>query len=346
MVLLDQQRNKLIFNVNESLLFESGQEIAEMVSISLDPDIVVQSYEEYIQIRGIILLQGEFIREKSNEKDVQPNIYDSALRYVEKVMENDDNRAYFSHRFPVEISVPLYRVNNIKDITATIDAFDYDIPTRNKLNIIASLHIYGINHEAAIMNQKLEHEEKTDVTNRSLPKGNKERELETIENQLESNIEQPNKDKKIDAKVNEERVAKQLQKESETPVEEQIVQATTGMEPFIQPPQKENRPEDDLVRDEYDEQIDETENSIDISMNESKENETDHDGVEDVTFLTDLFQRDEESQTRMKIYIAQEDDTIESIAKRYEVPILQLVKDNDLSVETLQGGQLIKIVKD
>src|SRR5690625_3167167 len=84
-------------------------------------------------------------------------------------------------------------------------------------------------------------------------------------------------------------------------------------------------------------------NEIDIQLSESEEDDGDEE-VKDVRFLTDLFGGEqEETYTKMKIYITQENDTIESIAKRYEMSTLQLIKDNQLTGEGLEEGQLLYI---
>ena len=60
--------------------------------------------------------------------------------------------------------------------------------------------------------------------------------------------------------------------------------------------------------------------------------------MKDVQFLTDLFGGSkEETQTTVTIYIIQEEDTVESIAKRFEIPALQLLKDNNLSGEDISS---------
>ena len=57
-----------------------------------------------------------------------------------------------------------------------------------------------------------------------------------------------------------------------------------------------------------------------------------------------LFASDkEEMQTTVTIYISQETDTIESIAKRFEIPTLRLIKDNDLAGDKISTGQLLYI---
>src|SRR5690606_19452538 len=112
----------IIFDVNETLYFERGQEIAEMVSISLDPDIAIQAYDQYIQVRGLIMLQGEYVKVENSQPEYQ-EFTEELTNYIEKVVDTEENQAQFSHRFPVEISVPSYRVENEADVTVTIDAF-------------------------------------------------------------------------------------------------------------------------------------------------------------------------------------------------------------------------------
>src|SRR5690625_3649022 len=110
MVFLKQREQKLVFHVNESLLFTNEQRIAEMKSISLEPDIIVQSYDDYVHIRGIILLKGEYKKESlSDSKSFYPISSDvekenQNVRWIEKVIENDEfaDEHIFSHRFPVD----------------------------------------------------------------------------------------------------------------------------------------------------------------------------------------------------------------------------------------------------
>src|SRR5690625_2583098 len=144
-LILQQNEDKIKFDLNETLYFESGQEIEEMVSISLDPDIAVQTYDSYIQIRGLIFLQGEY--QKSDHVKLEEQAYNDVnfTKYIEKVVELDTDYARFSHRFPVEISVPTYRVDNLEDITVSVNSFDYELPDKNKLKLKAAIHINGIN---------------------------------------------------------------------------------------------------------------------------------------------------------------------------------------------------------
>src|SRR5690606_15060770 len=104
------------------LLFEFGQEIDEMVSISLDPDIVVESFEDYVQIRGIIELSGEYFRKRDGENVEETFFENESFRYVEKIVNINRDMNHFQHRFPVDISVSKERIEDVDEIFVTVDA--------------------------------------------------------------------------------------------------------------------------------------------------------------------------------------------------------------------------------
>lgn len=372
------------FDVNETLSFESGQGIAHMVSISVEPDILVQSYEEYIQIRGLIILQGEYERSKEDAT------VSSGKQMMEKVVETNHHRALFSHRFPVDITVSAYRVANLEDVTVTVDAFDYTLANPHTLEVQASVIIYGIDvAEAHIQsNGRNEVTKETELTS-----SNHDREAsEVLSDPNEEIIErekqffQENDDvivqdeiekvmnpfEEIEEKAIEDAVAsfsdtsaienetKENEQEVESNVEEEAVQSSV-----IQSAEEEQvslaKSSTHLADDEQlDEQLDgpteteedsvetaETEEQhnreIDIQLKESEEVE--EDDVKDVQFLRELFgdDKEEEAHTQMRLYIAQSEDTVASIAKHYDVSTLQLVKDNELTSEDLIEGQILKI---
>src|SRR5690625_5631617 len=64
---MENNKDFIAFNLDESLYFEHGQEISEMVSISLDPDITLERQETYAQISGVIVLNGTYEKVRSEE---------------------------------------------------------------------------------------------------------------------------------------------------------------------------------------------------------------------------------------------------------------------------------------
>lgn len=139
--------NKFSFELNELLYLEKGQEVAEMMQISLDPEISIQPYHDYISIRGAIQLQGAYRKAETNgEIEEDRNGFDNR-RFMQQVTDMRAGEASFSHSFPVEISVPTYRVDDFNDIAVNIASFDYEIPDENQLKLNAIIDIYGIRME-------------------------------------------------------------------------------------------------------------------------------------------------------------------------------------------------------
>ncbi len=341
---MKQTKNMIEFELNETLLFESGQEIDEMVSISLNPDIAVQKYDTYIQIRGLIILQGEYIKANEQSHLSESSYNEKAKGFIEKVMETNEGHAQFSHRFPVEISVPLYRVEDLNQIMVTVDSFDYELPDVNQLKLSASVHINGIKAdvETSEINEEVQEIDQT------------EGEVQMAETEASSFEHRENE--KTDDHVTQDRneqedipfteVSDGDKGETSSHVTELIESETIEKEESIAEEQVgvEEVAEHVEVFDKESSEVDTTdENEIDIMLSENKDDNNEEE-VKDVRFLTDLFGGEVESEySKMRIYIAQEEDTVESIAKRYEMSTLQLIKDNNLTEEGLEEGQLLYI---
>ncbi len=140
----------LRFSLEESVWFQRGQEVAELVSISLDPNITIQENEQYVSIRGSLELTGEYTCHEQQEESDEEQI--PALRYVQSVMEREDGEYEFLHRFPVDITIPKNRIASIYDIDIQVEGFDYVFPEKDRLKLTADLAITGLygeqQHEA------------------------------------------------------------------------------------------------------------------------------------------------------------------------------------------------------
>src|SRR5699024_10655534 len=268
------------------------QGIEEMLAISLDPDIAIETFHEDIQIRGIIILQGEYKKVIDEQTNVEHE-KDSSLQIIEKMIETEENQVMFSHRFPVEVTVAKNRINDLNDEKVEVVAFDYEIPANNRLNISAELHIHGILNE------------------RNIPDHNQ---------------------KKEDIKAHEKEACHQEEKvvEESTLSDSEKVSNKIDHEP----------PDEGEVNYNINMNEQEEEDDIDIQLNETEDEEM----VEDVLFLADIFaDTDEKSVSTMRIHIIQKEDTIESVAKRYDMSALQLMKDNQLNADEMTPGKLIYI---
>ncbi|WP_307892164.1 LysM peptidoglycan-binding domain-containing protein [Bacillus swezeyi] len=134
------QNNRLQFSVEESICFQKGQEVSELLSISLDPDISVQEVNDYVSIRGSLELTGEYNIDQTREYAQLP----ATSRFVEDVKLNGDGSAELTHCFPVDITIPKNKVNHLNDVFVFIDAFDYQLTDARMLTIQADLAIEGL----------------------------------------------------------------------------------------------------------------------------------------------------------------------------------------------------------
>lgn len=305
---LEQHKDVLSFTVNEALYLETGQGIEEMLAISLEPDIAIETFHDYVQIRGIIILQGECKKTTENLEEVgtPDNV---VTNYIEKIIDTEPGQAMFSHRFPVEVSVPKNRIQDISNVKVEVASFDYELPSTQLLNINATLHIHGIVADEVVI-------EEPDLT------------AETLNNN-EQNTDNTSltTDTLVDADIVE---TAEIVEDETAPVEESIeIKSDEPTTSELEPQRNEEQP---TAKEE-----------IDIQLNESETTDGEEQ-VKDVLFLTDLFGGiAEESSTTLRIHIIQEEDTVESIAKRYNVSALQLMKDNQLSADEMIPGNLIHI---
>lgn len=134
----------LSFSLEESIWFQKGQEVEELLSISLEPDITIQENDQYVIIRGSLLLSGEY---KKEDNDVMEEDTYLAPSFIQSVEEREDGQCNFTHRFPIDITIPMSRIGSIYDVHVEIDSFDYVIPEPSCLKLTADLSIGGLRAE-------------------------------------------------------------------------------------------------------------------------------------------------------------------------------------------------------
>ncbi len=136
------QNNRLQFSVEESIYFKSGQEVSELLSISLDPDILVQEVNDYVSIRGSLELTGEY---NINQEELLGELSSYAsYREADEVKVREDGTAELLHQFPVDITIPKNKISHLNDVFVFIDAFDYQLTENRLLTIQADLAIEGL----------------------------------------------------------------------------------------------------------------------------------------------------------------------------------------------------------
>ncbi|HEY4390581.1 MAG TPA: LysM peptidoglycan-binding domain-containing protein [Paenibacillus sp.] len=109
----------LRFDIYERVhLSEDVIGIEELEEIELFPKIQVYPGDEYAALRGHLLLSGLYRGEGETQQ--------------------------LEHWIPVEITIPLSRVNKLEEITVEIENFDVDLLSARSLNITGVLSLQGI----------------------------------------------------------------------------------------------------------------------------------------------------------------------------------------------------------
>ncbi|TMN21089.1 stage VI sporulation protein D [Lentibacillus cibarius] len=367
---MESNQDVFRFELNESLFFEKGQEVGEMMGVSLDPEISIQSFNDYISIRGVIELQGTYQKEPlaAEEGEDTTDLQElHSRRYIENVEDLSDGQIEFSHRFPVEISVPANRVNDLDEVTVGIESFDYEIPDQNQLKLNASIEIHGISDRAkttdgAEQDQSLlPREDETFEFDVKMPTDDTETEdtndLETVP-ELPEELPQENHQ---ESTPESEEGTEQTENDSVTEKKRWKGKKSQTLAEFFGTKEKESldsevgeleteeqewyESDEDTGYEQEEESQDESTSLVEVSeTGDLSESAAESSGSEDVRYLADMFRSDEEEQyAKMRLCIVQGTDTVESIAERYGISALQLLKQNHLGEDSLEEGQLLYI---
>jgi stage VI sporulation protein D len=170
----------LRFSLEESIWFQTGQEVAELVSISLDPSITIQESDQYVTIKGSLELSGEYNRD-DHELEEELDSF-SNPKFVQSVEVRGEGVYLFSHHFPVEITIPKNRIENVFDIDVAVETFDYAFPERSCLKLSADLMITGLYGE--LQHERLHEQDEIDEIE-------EDAEIDEIEEIEEREVEPP-----------------------------------------------------------------------------------------------------------------------------------------------------------
>ncbi|MRX56891.1 hypothetical protein HMPREF3291_23000 [Bacillus sp. HMSC76G11] len=333
------QQSSLRFSVEESVWFQKGQEVGELLSISLDPDITIQEFDQYISIRGALQLTGEYkIDEDYNEEEFEY----ANLRFISSVeTREEDGISQLVHRFPVDITIPRNRIGNLEEVYVTIESFDYDLSESRNLKLVADLEISGIASQDSFEEVQEEEEEEEEHTyNHST-----EEELEPLYRSSQALLyeeeTQEAYSESYDA-VHAENSGTPEKEEFYQPFDVEVRKQAIEEE-IVQPEIHYNagRPAEDEIEEVYSAPPKKSPKS---RKEEAKKQEQPKE-TENSLYLTKLFGReDEEEFSKLKICIVQQGDSIDSICDRYNITVQQLHRVNQISsTADVHEGQTLYI---
>lgn len=142
----EQNQSCLRFSLEESIWFHKGQEVSELFSLSIEPNVTISERNQYVVIEGSLEVSGEY--RGIGESKVWENTNSTQeiqQRYVQSVERNEENDMFtFYHAFPVDISIPSNRIESRNLVEVDISTFDYSMPENSCIKLIAELMITGI----------------------------------------------------------------------------------------------------------------------------------------------------------------------------------------------------------
>ncbi|SHP94890.1 stage VI sporulation protein D [Mycobacteroides abscessus subsp. abscessus] len=362
----------LRFSLEESVWFQKGQEVEELVSISLAPNITIHENEQYVTIQGALELTGEY--QRYNDGSSEEEDLFTAPKFVHHVEEREEGLYEFSHRFPVDITIPNNRIQSINDIYVEVESFDYLFQERSCMKLTADLTITGLYGD---QQHKPAHEE-TEVEEFQLEVANREATVDEIEDHIEWSHEQRTEEQEEPIILDHEYEPFAVEaRKSADDTEEKVVSINKSTELFEAPqlpvneakepeitfsaarseaPQEvveevvEEAPEVELqpvpeaeIQPQVETQPEvEEESSSSPPQPKVKKKKSSKKGMS----LTEFFARKEETEdlTKLRVAIVQSGETIEQLASRYEVPVQQLLKVNHLELnQDIYEGQVLYI---
>ncbi|QPC47072.1 stage VI sporulation protein D [Mangrovibacillus cuniculi] len=360
---MSQEQSYLRVTLEETVWFKRGQEVEELQSISLDPNITITEQEHYYVIRGILELTGEYARNQEEQEEYSEEA-EKTVQYVEKTEYREDGTCYIEHPFPIDIAIPKTRVANTNDVDVSIASFDYSFPEKACLRVQAELMIEGVKDENYFpvgLNEEVNQSyEDFRGTAYAEPEADTEVEVE-VELAHDEEVQEPAEDSPY-FYTEARKVAEATPAEDTEEVYVQYDQNYQEQEPpaYQERDDKEYMFDLDLFEEEEEsssspdvekpyvypeaskeEEVQEDEESsplmLDVKASKSKKEES--------ISLTDFFARKQEEQsTRLRICIVQQGEELQTIADRYKVPSHAIAKANELGEdEYLKEGQVLTI---
>ncbi|PDZ05054.1 stage VI sporulation protein D [Bacillus cereus] len=315
--------HSLRFSLKESVWFQKGQEVEELLSISLDPDVEIEELDHEVIVRGQLDLTGEYV---ARQDDSAYSLRDlSPAKSIDYVEAREDGVNELVHSFPLEISIPRNRVKVIEELYVSIEEFDYELKENGCLQLLADISITGLCDEERIEDE----EEETAYAELE------DDAAEEYETRPTPQVEEPAY-KESDEWEDYAFEPFQLEERKEQEVEEEEIEEHEFVE---REEEKETTPQFELFgRKDFKKEKEKK------KKQEEQEEEAYSQRDENALYLTKIFTKEpEEEFTKLRMYFVQEGDTIESVADRYETSVQNLYRVNQTEDIYLTAGQIIYI---
>ncbi|OZI11292.1 stage VI sporulation protein D [Bacillaceae bacterium SAS-127] len=355
-----QDQSYLRFSLEETIRFDRGQEVEELYSISLDPQIQMEEQDQFVRLHGCLELSGEYQPAIAEETDSESN---QSVKYVQQVLERNEHECEFFHPFPIDITIPKNRIERLEEVEIYIDSFDYELPQKGDLKLTVDLSISGIYGEQ--QTHRPQEEELLEEERDQVP---------TEEPVVPVALEESGEEQQGVSESAEEEIADELEFSMVTldlePITNEQEEADFAVEVKRKPNEADQELENTVIptiqnRDEMQEtqQVEQEEEKSSPVMNEEMESSEVLESQEEtpapepkkkksLSFkqtetmsLADFFARKEEDEpVTWKVCLVQKDDTLQKLAERYGLLVADIVKENKLEAhQSITEGQVLYI---
>lgn len=301
---------QLRFNISEKIRLHPQQAgISSLLELDLYPDVEIKDEGQHLKIHGYLRLNGSYEGDVTNVVDVSD--YDPDEREGEEI----------AYVIPVEITLPRDRAE-LADVSAEVESFDYQLLSPFELQIEAVLMIDGILPEQAeeeliteVSEDKQEVEEQEELeespTFAAQPVKPEIEKIEAIEE------EQP--------KAEEENSERHIHRETRKITREQIAeeQAQEVQQQEVQQPR--------LVIEEG------------KQREEAEEPRNTEEEVRGREWSRWLVGNREDTFSSLKMVIVQKDESIDTLAAKYDISCDAILRTNQFATDRLVEGQIVKI---
>ncbi|EGL81579.1 stage VI sporulation protein D [Caldalkalibacillus thermarum TA2.A1] len=135
------------FHLEETVWLNNRADATEIVSLDLEPDVEVLEQDQLVNIKGYLVLTGRF-RNTPEELDLENSSLQEQLKFQDLHVEQKEidpiDFGRIEKRFPLDITVPSSKVENLDDVYISIDQFDYSLQNGNCLVIEADISLLGV----------------------------------------------------------------------------------------------------------------------------------------------------------------------------------------------------------
>ncbi|GGK15889.1 hypothetical protein GCM10010965_06130 [Caldalkalibacillus thermarum] len=143
------------FHLEETVWLNNRADATEIVSLDLEPDVEVLEQDQLVNIKGYLVLTGRF-RNTPEELDLESSSLQEQLKFQDLHVEQKEidpiDLGRIEKRFPLDITVPSSKVENLDDVYISIDQFDYSLQNGNCLVIEADISLLGVENGLKVDN--------------------------------------------------------------------------------------------------------------------------------------------------------------------------------------------------